>query len=234
MAWTIPLVGEWAYSWLFGEWNEAKTYQHKGIDFGTLGVEGLPVVAPTNMKIIGTGFDENGYGYYVKGETPEGLIVILGHLMQSALVGEGDEVNQGDELGFSGNTGNSTGPHLHLEVRENGIPIDPMPYLEGAEEPPEYEPATPGQAAEPTADTKTVGNAIVNTKDALKSLANFLTWVKEINYKSLFTNIGAVILGLLLLAIGLVMIAQTQAAQQLGGAVGKAMGEGIRAVSEEE
>ena len=51
--------------------------------------------------------------------------------MSSIAVGEGETVSQGQVIGYVGSTGNSTGPHLHYEIRENGSRIDPLTYLPG-------------------------------------------------------------------------------------------------------
>lgn len=230
MPWTIPLVGEWAYSWLFGEWNDAHTVQHKGLDFGTLGIQGLPVVAPTGMTIEAVDYDADGYGYYVKGVTDDGLVIILAHLMEEAGVSVGNYVNAGDTLGYSGNTGNSSGPHLHLEVREDGIPIDPMPFLKDADEPPNVPPKKPSDPDNPDNPS----NPIEGILDIVNSLKEFVSWIKNIDYRGLFTNIGAVIIGLVILGVGLYMLAQSQAAEQLGGALGEAMGKAFNQAKESQ
>jgi murein DD-endopeptidase MepM/ murein hydrolase activator NlpD len=57
-----------------------------------------------------------------------GYATLYGHL-SSIAVHAGDTVHQGDTLGGEGSTGNSTGPHLHFELRFNGDPVDPLPYV---------------------------------------------------------------------------------------------------------
>jgi murein DD-endopeptidase MepM/ murein hydrolase activator NlpD len=65
-----------------------------------------------------------GYGLHVVIDSGDGLTTFYGHL-HSVAVREGDEVNAGDVIGAAGSSGNSTGPHLHFEVRRDGIPEDP-------------------------------------------------------------------------------------------------------------
>jgi murein DD-endopeptidase MepM/ murein hydrolase activator NlpD len=57
-----------------------------------------------------------------------GLDTLYGHLA-TTLVSVGDRVIQGQPVGLEGSTGNSTGPHLHFELRINQAPVDPTPYL---------------------------------------------------------------------------------------------------------
>jgi len=82
---------------------------HNGVDYGT--PTGTLILAPHNGKVIEAGFDQYGYGMYVKIENDvEGSI--LGHL-KSFVVNAGNTITEGTQIGLSDNTGNSTGPHLH-------------------------------------------------------------------------------------------------------------------------
>jgi len=70
----------------------------------------------------------SGYGNYVAVDHGNRLSTGYGHLSQ-IYVAVGQDVQRGQALGASGNTGRSTGPHLIFEVRRNGNPVDPTPYL---------------------------------------------------------------------------------------------------------
>ena len=69
-----------------------------------------------------------GYGNYTCIQHTGSLSTCYGH-QSSFAVSAGQSVKQGQVIGSSGNTGNSTGPHLHFETRINGSPVDPMGYL---------------------------------------------------------------------------------------------------------
>ena len=109
----VPFRGTFRLTQKFGE-NPAMYAQfgmkgHNGLDYG------LPtktqVTAPHDGKVIETAFDAGGYGNYIKIEnTKEGSV--LAHLA-SFQVKVGDTVSEGQPIGLSDNTGNSTGPHLH-------------------------------------------------------------------------------------------------------------------------
>ena len=71
-----------------------------------------------------------GYGNCVTLDHGDGYFTLYGHLARVD-VATGQRVGSGQELGLVGSTGNSTGPHLHYEVRINGRPVDPIPYLRG-------------------------------------------------------------------------------------------------------
>lgn len=99
---------------------------HTGIDL----VEpfGSPVYAADDGIVALVGTSTSGYGNYVVIAHSGGLDTLYGHL-SAALVKVGQTVNQGQPVGLEGSTGNSTGPHLHFELRINQRPIDPTLYL---------------------------------------------------------------------------------------------------------
>ncbi len=99
---------------------------HTGLDF--------PVQAGTRIGAAGVGVTEfagwnsGGYGNLVVVRHRLGYTTWYAHLSTiTTFVGE--QVTGGTRLGYVGSTGNSTGPHLHFELRKNAVPVDPMPYL---------------------------------------------------------------------------------------------------------
>jgi len=99
---------------------------HTGIDL----VEpfGSPVYAADDGVVALVGVSSQGYGRYIVIAHSGGLDTLYGHLSAS-LVKVGQVVAQGQTIGLEGSTGNSTGPHLHFELRIKQQPIDPTPYL---------------------------------------------------------------------------------------------------------
>jgi murein DD-endopeptidase MepM/ murein hydrolase activator NlpD len=99
---------------------------HTGIDL----VEPFasPVYAADDGVIALVGSSSSGYGRYVVIAHSGGLDTLYGHL-STTLVKVGQLVSQGQTIGLEGSTGNSTGPHLHFELRIKQQPIDPSPYL---------------------------------------------------------------------------------------------------------
>ncbi len=98
---------------------------HPGIDIGV--PHGTPITAPFQAKVVQAGWN-GGYGYSVTLEVQaNGKIyhVLVGHMAEAPSVSVGQIVQPGQVLGKVGSTGASTGPHIHLEVRENGVPVDP-------------------------------------------------------------------------------------------------------------
>lgn len=99
---------------------------HTGID--TVLPEGSPILAADDGVVVLVGSGTTGYGNYIVLAHQGGLDTLYGHLSK-ALVKVGDQVMQGQPIGLEGSTGNSTGPHLHFELRINSQPVDPAPYL---------------------------------------------------------------------------------------------------------
>jgi murein DD-endopeptidase MepM/ murein hydrolase activator NlpD len=101
---------------------------HTGIDWGT--PLGTPVKATMDGKVIYAGWNNQGYGNLVIVENGS-YRTYYAHLSQIP-VSVGQTVGAGCVIGLSGSTGNSTGPHLHYEVRVNGPPVNPNDYLSAA------------------------------------------------------------------------------------------------------
>ncbi len=102
-----------------------KVRKHSGIDIGL--PQGSPVVAAQSGKVIHSGWI-NGYGYTVIIDHGGGISTLYGH--NSALtVRAGQSVRRGEQIARVGSTGISTGPHVHFEVRQNGVAVNPMNWL---------------------------------------------------------------------------------------------------------
>jgi murein DD-endopeptidase MepM/ murein hydrolase activator NlpD len=98
---------------------------HSGIDIGVR--VGTPVRAADAGRVIVRGWT-GGYGNFVCIQHTRSLSTCYGHLSRYATA-KGARVRQGQVVAYSGNTGASTGPHLHFETRVNGKPVDPRRYL---------------------------------------------------------------------------------------------------------
>nr|WP_281358906.1 M23 family metallopeptidase [Flexivirga aerilata] len=98
---------------------------HQGDDFPV--PIGTSLVAMGNGTVVQAG-PVDGLGVHVVVDYGGGVQIVYGH-MSSVVVYAGQRVSQGQLVGYSGNTGKSTGPHLHLEVHVNGVAIDPAPWL---------------------------------------------------------------------------------------------------------
>ena len=101
---------------------------HSGID---IGVDYGTAVSAADSGIVTYSGWANGYGYFVMIDHGNGIVSCYGH-NQELLVQEGDKVSKGDVISLSGSTGDSTGPHLHFEVRQDGEPIDPTSFAKRA------------------------------------------------------------------------------------------------------
>jgi len=98
---------------------------HQGLDIAV--VTGTPVRAAANGTVSFSG-DNGGYGLLVIIDHGSGVETRYAHNSQ-LLVKEGDRVQRGQTIARSGNTGNSTGPHVHFEIRQFGQAVDPQSYL---------------------------------------------------------------------------------------------------------
>lgn len=109
------------------------TKLHTGIDIGGNAVgksiNGATIVAAAGGKVIYAGY-RGGYGNCIIIDHGNGVATLYAHMQSgSFMVSQGQTVERRDSIGRVGSTGLSTGPHLHFEVRINGTPVDPMPYL---------------------------------------------------------------------------------------------------------
>jgi len=101
---------------------------HNGLDFGI--PVGTPIKSTMDGKVVHAGWNNQGYGNLVIVENAS-YRTYYAHL-SSIPVSVGDLVTAGTSIGLSGNTGNSTGPHLHYEIRKNNLPTDPTSVTLGA------------------------------------------------------------------------------------------------------
>jgi murein DD-endopeptidase MepM/ murein hydrolase activator NlpD len=101
---------------------------HSGVDLA--GPLGTPIYAATRGTVT-VRRERGGYGLYILLTRDLQLSTLYGHL-DWPLVQPGDVVAAGQAIALMGSTGNSTGPHLHFEVRIAGVPVDPLPLLQHA------------------------------------------------------------------------------------------------------
>jgi murein DD-endopeptidase MepM/ murein hydrolase activator NlpD len=111
---------EWRSNPVYGEWEH-----HDGIDIDV--PEGTPVHAAASGKVYFYG-EQEGYGNVLILQHANGYYTLYGHLSDS-YVSAGQYVEMGQVVAASGNTGVSSGPHLHFEIRNGEYPVDPERYL---------------------------------------------------------------------------------------------------------
>lgn len=98
---------------------------HSGIDISCS--SGTPILAPADGFVSYTGYNE-GYGRFLEMEHGYGITTIYGHLSKTEVT-VGKKVSRGQVIGHTGSSGNTTGPHLHYEVRLHGAPINPFKFI---------------------------------------------------------------------------------------------------------
>ena len=103
---------------------------HPGIDLAA--AYGTPVYATADGTVLRAGWNSGGYGNLVEIDHGRGISTRYGH-MSAILVHEGDHVTRGQQIGRIGSTGRSTGNHLHYEVRIDGRPVNPIPFMKSTD-----------------------------------------------------------------------------------------------------
>ena len=121
----VPLRGAYRFTSGFGRrWGRA----HEGSDFA--GPHGMPIYATADGVVVHAG-RQGGYGNLIRIRHEFGFETRYAHLSKIR-VSVGERVSRGERIGDMGNTGRSTGTHLHYEVRIGGKPVNPMTYIKAA------------------------------------------------------------------------------------------------------
>jgi murein DD-endopeptidase MepM/ murein hydrolase activator NlpD len=103
-----------------------KRQLHKGIDIAA--PIGAPILAAATGMVNDAGWDDGGYGNFVELRHRDGSLTLYAHTNR-VLVAKGQEITQGQIIAEVGNTGRSTGPHLHFEVQIGRQAVDPTPFI---------------------------------------------------------------------------------------------------------
>jgi murein DD-endopeptidase MepM/ murein hydrolase activator NlpD len=108
-----------------------RLFMHEGVDFAV--PPGTPIYAAAHGVVSGAR-PNGGYGNWIRIDHADGVATAYGHLSRFARgIKPGVSVVRGELVGFSGNTGRSTGPHLHFEVLTDGKPVDPLAHAAPAQ-----------------------------------------------------------------------------------------------------
>jgi murein DD-endopeptidase MepM/ murein hydrolase activator NlpD len=127
-----PIPADWPYGsghfvWpVYGWLSQSYRYDHRAIDVAAN--LGTPVTAADRGVVVRAGWNDQGYGNFVVIDHQIDYVTLYAHL-DSILVAEGEIVGQGQAIGTVGSTGNSTGPHLHFEIRDFGRLSNPLELL---------------------------------------------------------------------------------------------------------
>lgn len=149
---------------------------HRGVDIATRQkVGGFPIKSIEEGNVIEEGWD-NGYGWFIKVQHPNGLASLYGHFGREAVVGNKQHVAKGQVLGYMGSTGFSTGNHLHLEITDaNGALVNPASYLNLSEENLNFiPPPPPPSSVEKPVKIETDLLRVINPK--LANLRDIVIW----------------------------------------------------------
>lgn len=124
-------VGTGSFTWpTTAHWLSGYEYNppvHNGLDFG--GDFGSPIYAADSGVIVYSGWSDRGYGNLIVIDHDGGWQTYYAHMIDGTLLPCGSNVQKGQLIASMGSTGNSTGPHLHFEMRLNGYPVNPWDFL---------------------------------------------------------------------------------------------------------
>jgi murein DD-endopeptidase MepM/ murein hydrolase activator NlpD len=124
---THALAGSGIFAWpLSGRISQGYWSVHRAIDIES--PVGSPVAAADSGFVTAAGWDDTGYGYFVIIDHGNGLQTMYAHL-NAYYVEAGDNVYAGQTIGEVGTTGRASGPHLHFEVREGSLQLNPSQFL---------------------------------------------------------------------------------------------------------
>lgn len=184
---------------------------HTGVDIGCKA--GSPIYAAHDGKVVVAGW-KGAYGNTVELAANDSFYTSYHHMSRIA-ARVGQNVSAGSVIGYIGSTGQSTGPHLHFEVRKGGKAVDPMPYLNGA--------AIPSGGgivqAGITDDILGVSQAVA-VYDTLKATAGVFEWLTDTKN---WYRIGLVFAGAILVYLTLVGIAKGKVMSAVAGDTAKAV-----------
>ncbi len=120
-------TGTGIFGWpVAGQITQGYWDRHRALDIGSW--QGAPVLAADSGYVVAAGWDDAGYGRTVVIDHGNGFRTLYAH-MQVYYVEVGDSVAKGQQIGEVGSTGNSSGPHLHLEILQNGVQRNPFGFL---------------------------------------------------------------------------------------------------------
>jgi hypothetical protein len=124
-------VGTGTFTWPTSErWLSGYDYTppvHNGLDFA--GRSGFPIYASDTGIIVYSGWSDRGYGNLIVIDHDRGWQTFYAHLLDGSMLPCGSNVQKGQLIASMGSTGMSTGPHLHFEIRLNGLPVNPWQFL---------------------------------------------------------------------------------------------------------
>ena len=115
------------YGWRTDPFTKTRR-KHKGMDFSA--PTGTPIYSTSDGKVIRVDGRAPGYGNHIRIDHGFGYVTLYAHLSKYN-VQRGQEVKRGDVIGFVGNTGRSVAPHLHYEIRKDGVAVNPINFYYG-------------------------------------------------------------------------------------------------------